>query len=208
MVFGCLFAVTQPNSLKAVIRLNYSFNMKNPWQTIDSKIAYENPWIKVTHRNVINPSGNPGIYGVVHFKNKAIAIVPLDEDNNTWLVGQYRYALDKYSWEIPEGGGSICNSPIESAKRELLEETGISANIWVEIGTMHMSNSVCDEEAVLFIAKELTFGEAQPEETEDLKIMKLPFSEAVEMVMKGEITDALAVGAILKTKMMMDRGLI
>lgn len=181
---------------------------ENPWQTIDKETVYENPWIKVTHNNVLNPSGNPGIYGVVHFKNKAIAIIPLDENNNTWLVGQYRYTLERYSWEIPEGGGPLHDSPLASAKRELLEETGISAKTWISAGTLHLSNSITDEEAFLYVAKDLTFGEAQPEETEDLRVKKLPFQEVVEMVMNGEITDGLAVAAILKIKLMMDRRLI
>jgi 8-oxo-dGTP pyrophosphatase MutT (NUDIX family) len=181
---------------------------ENPWQTIDKETVYENPWIKVTHNNVLNPSGNPGIYGVVHFKNKAIAIVPLDENNNTWLVGQYRYTLERYSWEVPEGGGPLNDSPLASAKRELLEETGITAKNWIAAGTFHLSNSITDEEAIVFVAKDLTFGEAQPEETEELRVKKLPFQEVVEMVMNGEITDGLAVAAILKIKLMMDRGLI
>lgn len=181
---------------------------KNPWQTIDKETVYENRWIKVTHNNVLNPSGNPGIYGVVHFKNKAIAIVPLDENNNTWLVGQYRYTLERYSWEVPEGGGPLDDSPLASAKRELLEETGITAKKWIEAGIFHLSNSITDEEAIVFVAKDLTFGEAQPEETEELRVKKLPFQVVVEMVMNGEITDGLAVAAILKIKLMMDRGLI
>jgi 8-oxo-dGTP pyrophosphatase MutT (NUDIX family) len=181
---------------------------ENPWQTIDKETVYENPWIKVTHNNVLNPSGNPGIYGVVHFKNKAIAIVPLDENNNTWLVGQYRYTLERYSWEVPEGGGPLNDSPLASAKRELLEETGITAKKWIAAGTFHLSNSITDEEAIVFVAKDLTFGEAQPEETEELRVKKLPFQEVVEMVMNGDITDGLAVAAILKIKLMMDRGLI
>ncbi|MEZ4953507.1 MAG: NUDIX hydrolase [Saprospiraceae bacterium] len=171
---------------------------ENPWQTIDKETVYENPWIKVTHNNVLNPSGNPGIYGVVHFKNKAIAIVPLDENNNTWLVGQYRYTLERYSWEVPEGGGPLNDSPLASAKRELLEETGITAKKWIAAGTFHLSNSITDEEAIVFVAKDLTFGEAQPEETEELRVKKLPFQEVVEMVMNGDITDGLAVAAILK----------
>ena len=180
--------------------------MKNPWTTLDCKTAYENPWIKVTHRNVLNPSGNPGIYGVVHYTNIAIAIVPLDEENNTWLVGQYRYTLEEYSWEIPEGGGPKNEPPLQSAKRELLEETGITANQWSVVGKLHLSNSVTDEVALIFVAKDLTFGRAEPEDTEDLKIKKVPFEEVVNMVMQGEITDALAVAAILKIKVMMDGG--
>ena len=148
--------------------------MDNQWKTLDIKTAYENPWIKVTHRNVLNPTGNPGIYGVVHYKNLAIAIVPLDEHNNTWLVGQYRYTLNEYSWEIPEGGGPKDEPPLESAKRELIEETGITAATWTEAGKLHLSNSVTDEVALIFVARDLTFGEAEPEETEDLKIKKLP----------------------------------
>ena len=182
--------------------------MKNPWTTLDSTTAYENQWIKVTHHNVLNPSGNPGIYGVVHYKNLAIAIVPLDKDNNTWLVGQYRYTLDEYSWEVPEGGGPLGELPLESAKRELLEETGIRADAWQEVGKLHLSNSVSDEVGLVFVAKDLHFGEAKPDETEDLKIKKLPFEEAVEMVARGEITDALAVSAILKVDLLMRRGLV
>ncbi len=181
---------------------------KNPWQTIDQKTVYENPWIKVTHRNVLTPSGSPGVYGVVHFKNKAIAIVPLDDQGNTWLVGQYRYTLGEYSWEVPEGGGPIDQPPLLSAQRELLEETGIIAATWLEAGKLHLSNSVTDEEALVFVAKDLRFGEAEPEDTEELRVRKVPFGEAVEMVMRGEITDALAVAAILKVKLMLDRGLL
>ena len=180
----------------------------NPWKTLNCETVYENPWIKVTHHNVINPSGYPGIYGVVHFKNIAVAIVPLDENYNTWLVGQYRYTLDEYSWEVPEGGGLQSIPPLESAKQELLEETGITAKTWIEAGRLHMSNSVTDEVGLVFVAKNLTFGVAEPEETEVLKVKKLPFREAVEMVMRGKITDALAVSAILKVKLMIDRELV
>ncbi len=182
--------------------------MKNPWQTLDVEVAYENPWIKITHRNVLNPAGNPGIYGVVHFKNIAIAILPLDENYNTWLVGQFRYTLDEYSWEIPEGGSPLNAPPLESAKRELMEETGIVAASWKEIGKLHTSNSVTDEQCLIYVAQDLSFGEAEPEETEDLKVRKLPFREAVEMVMRGEITDALAVSAILKVNVMIERGVL
>ena len=177
--------------------------MKNPWKTLNCQVAYENAWIKVTHRNVINPSGNPGIYGIVHFKNQAVAIVPLDEDNNTWLVGQYRYTLDEYSWEVPEGGCPVHENPLETARRELLEETGITAQTWLEAGQLRLSNSVTDEKGWIFVAKNLHYGTAAPEDTEQLQLKKIPFSKAVDMVMQGEITDALSVAAILKVHFLM-----
>lgn len=170
----------------------------NPWTTLSVCQVYDNPWIEVTHREVVNPSGGKGIYGVVHFKNTAIGIIPLDGEGYTWLVGQYRYSLDRYSWEIPEGGGRGDVSLLESAQRELLEETGIRASNWTQILEMHLSNSVTDEYAVAFVARELTFEEARPEETEQLEVRRVPFSDAVKMVLEGEITDALSVAAILK----------
>ena len=172
---------------------------KNPWTTLSHQKMYENPWIVVEEHQVINPSGGNGIYGKVHFKNKALGIIALDEQMNTWLVGQYRYTLNEYSWEIPEGGGPVEGVPLESAKRELKEETGIVAKKWQQVMRFHTSNSVTDEEAFLFLAEDLTFGENQLEETEaDLVVKKLPFKEALQMVMNGEITDSLSVAGILK----------
>lgn len=175
----------------------------NPWQTLSSEVKYDNNWINLTEHQVINPNGGSGIYGEVHFKNLAIGIIPLDEDNNTWLVGQYRYPLKAYSWEIPEGGGPHGIEPILSAQRELLEETGLTANTWKEIQRMHLSNSVSDELAIIYVAKDLTEGLAMPEETEQLKLRKLPFEEVYNMVLSGEITDSMSVAGILKLKLMM-----
>ncbi|GGI27637.1 NUDIX domain-containing protein [Pedobacter mendelii] len=180
----------------------------NPWQTLESEVKYDNNWIRLTEHQVINPSGGSGIYGEVHFKNFAIGILPLDEDYNTWLVGQYRYPLKAYSWEIPEGGGSLNKEPIESARRELLEETGMSAKNWKEIQRMHLSNSVSDELSIVYIASGLIQGISMPEETEQLIVKKLPFEEAYQMVLKGEITDSMSVAAILKAKLMIIEGLI
>jgi ADP-ribose pyrophosphatase len=174
----------------------------NPWQTQSSTVVYENNWIKVQHNEVINPSGGAGIYGMVHFKNKAIGIIPIDADGYTYLVGQYRYPLNEYSWEIPEGGGIIGQDPLENAQRELLEETGLIAAKWTQIARVHLSNSVSDEEGFLFLAEDLTQAQAQPEETEQLKTVKLPLSEALEMVMRSEITDSLSVMGLLKVARM------
>ncbi|MEM0992996.1 MAG: NUDIX hydrolase [Bacteroidota bacterium] len=172
---------------------------KNDWQTINIQEVYNNPWIQVTHRDVINPSGGKGIYGQVHFKNIAIGIVPLDENYHTWLVGQYRYTLNAYSWEIPEGGCPIGTAPLDTAKRELLEETGIQAKKWTQLLKMHTSNSVTDEYGFAYVAQDLSFGEAEPEETEALAIKKLPLQAAFDMVMRNEITDSLSIAALMKT---------
>jgi 8-oxo-dGTP pyrophosphatase MutT (NUDIX family) len=174
--------------------------MKNPWKTISKKLIYSNPWIRVEEHQVINPNGGTGIYGQVHFKNKAIGIVPLDDKLNTWLIGQYRYTLGEYSWEIPMGGGSESEDLLLSAKRELKEETGLSASKWTNILRIHTSNSVTDEEGFVFLAEGLTPGETEFDETEDLEIQKMPFVEAVKKVLDGEITDAISIAGLLRVE--------
>lgn len=174
---------------------------ENPWHILNSKPIYENNWISLTEHNVINPSGGKGIYGEVHFKNFAIGIIAIDEDDKIWMVGQYRFPLKQYSWEIPEGGGPLHLHPLDSAKRELLEETGLVASEWTEILRMHLSNSVSDEQAIVYLAKGFTQQEAQPEETEQLQIKKIDFEEAYKMVIRGEITDAITVASILRMKL-------
>jgi 8-oxo-dGTP pyrophosphatase MutT (NUDIX family) len=175
----------------------------NPWTILAQKQVYENKWIGITEFDVLNPNGGKGIYGKVHFKNIAIGILPLDEHLNTWLVGQYRFPLGEYSWEIPEGGGEPAVDPLESAKRELIEETGLVARQWTPIMEMHLSNSVSDEKAILFLARDLEQHQAMPEETEQLTVRKLPFEEAYRMVEKGLITDSMSIAAILKVKLML-----
>lgn len=172
--------------------------MINPWQILNTREVYDNPWIRVREDQVINPSGGKGIYGVVSFKNIAIGIIPIDTQGNTWLVGQYRYTLGEYSWEIPMGGGKIGVPVLESAQRELKEETGISAARWTNVMKLHTSNSVTDEVGFVFLAEDLTYGETEFEETEQLAIKKLPFAEAIAMVMRGEITDGISVAGLLK----------
>jgi 8-oxo-dGTP pyrophosphatase MutT (NUDIX family) len=180
----------------------------NPWQIIDEQKIYDNNWITVTHYDVINPSGNKGIYGKVHMKNAAIGIVPLDENMNTFLVGQYRFVLNEYSWEIPEGGAPLEDEPLASAQRELLEETGLKATRWKKIQEMALSNSVTDEKCFIFLAQGLSQHASAPEETEQLLVKKIPFNEVYNMVCDGKITDAVTVAAILKVKVMMLEGKI
>src|SRR6185436_10417337 len=152
-------------------------NPENPWKINSTKEAYDNQWLTILEHQVTNPKGNPGIYGVVHFKQLAICVLPLDDDYNTWIVGQYRFPLNEYSWEIPEGGGLLAIDPLESAKRELKEECGIEASSWIKIAEFNTSNSCTDEKAIIFVAKNLSFYPSNPEETEVLHVKKIPFTE-------------------------------
>jgi 8-oxo-dGTP pyrophosphatase MutT (NUDIX family) len=167
----------------------------NPWRTLDSRPVYENPWISVREDSVIGPDGEPGIYGVVHYKNTAVGILPV-EDDQVYLVGQYRYPLERYSWEIPEGGCPEDEDDLAAARRELKEETGLEARSWSRLGKAFLSNSVADEYAVWFLATDLVPGEAQNEGTEDIDVRRVPLREAVAMTMDGRITDALSILAL------------
>jgi 8-oxo-dGTP pyrophosphatase MutT (NUDIX family) len=174
-------------------------NAKNPWTTLSGEVKYENKWIKVTEYQVINPGGGPGIYGKIHYKNIGIGILPLDEDDNTWLVGQYRYTLNEFHWELPEGGGPLHEDSLEAAKRELKEETGITAKRWTRLLTVNPSNSTTDEVGILYLAEELSFGHSALEETEaDLKLRKISLRDAIAMVDSGEITDTLTMLGLMK----------
>ncbi|MET0625002.1 MAG: NUDIX hydrolase [Pyrinomonadaceae bacterium] len=167
----------------------------NPWQTVSTRVVYDNPWIRVREDEVVRPDGRPGIYGVVHFKNLAVGVLAV-EDGMLYLVGQYRYPLERYSWEIPEGGCPEGEDPLEAARRELEEETGLRASRWTKMGESHLSNSVSDELAVWFLAEGLEQGKRRPEGTERLQVRRVSLPEALGMVDSGEITDAISVLAI------------
>ncbi|CAG9296617.1 NUDIX domain-containing protein [Celerinatantimonas diazotrophica] len=166
------------------------------WQTKSKEVVFENPWLRVEDHAVINPAGNPAQYGIVHFKNRAVGVVALTDDLQIYLVGQSRYALDCYSWEIPEGGCPEHEAVEDAAKRELREETGLMAKHIEPLFKMHLSNSVSDETAYLFLATELTLGEQQLEESEDISVKKLPLKDAIAMIECGEITDAITIAAL------------
>ncbi len=170
--------------------------MKNDWKLIRSREIFDNPWITVKEDEVINPGGGTSQYGHVHFKNYALGIIPLDTNLNTWLVGQWRYTLNEYSWEIPMGGGSLEMDRLDSAKRELREETGLRAGKWTELLKVHTSNSVTNEIGFVFLAEELSMGETAFEETEKLEIRKVPLVDALEMCDSGEITDGLSLAGL------------
>ena len=169
----------------------------NPWTTLSTRDIYDNPWIHVREDQVIRPDGLPGIYGVVHFKNRAVGVLPVDQHGRIWLVGQYRYPLNTYSWEIPEGGSPDSESPEATALRELKEETGLSAGHIELIATSHLSNSVSDELGYVFRATNLTEGTSEPEGCERIAARCFEWDEAWAMLRRGEITDSLTVIALL-----------
>ncbi len=170
----------------------------NPWRRLARRTVYENPWIRVHHDDVVRPDGSPGIYGVVEFRNLAVGIVALDGHERVLLVGQYRYTLDEYSWELPEGGVPLGESPLDGARRELAEETGYRAAEWRELLRLATSNSVTTEVAVLFVARDLTPGEPDPDETEELELRWVTLDEALAMIDRGDITDALSQVGLLR----------
>ena len=174
-----------------------SRNRKNPWQTLSTVTVYDNPWIQLQHHEVTNPAGKPGIYGKVCFKTQAVGIIPIDEHGNTWLVGQHRYTLDDWSWEIPMGGSVLGDDCIKAAARELEEETGLLAAELIEILYLHTSNSITDEQGRIYLARSLTQGQQSLEDTENIEVNKVPLSEAVQMAQDGRITDAMSIAGLL-----------
>jgi 8-oxo-dGTP pyrophosphatase MutT (NUDIX family) len=170
---------------------------RNPWTTLGRRLVYENAWISVREDQVLRPDGQPGIYGVVHFRNRAVGVLPVDEDGRIWLVGQYRYPIDRYSWEIPEGGGHDSETTEETARRELREETGLIAGRLELIATSHLSNSVSDEVAAIYRATELVPGPSAPEGSELLQVRRVSWPEAWSMLRSGAITDSMSVIALL-----------
>jgi 8-oxo-dGTP pyrophosphatase MutT (NUDIX family) len=170
---------------------------KNPWKKLSSNKIYKNQWFSLREDRVISPGGQNGVYGVVETA-PAIAIVPINQNLETYLVGQYRYPLELYSWEVPEGGGNHRESNLDAAKRELKEETGLTANKWTYLDSLYTSNSITNEVGHIFMAEDLEEGQSEPEHTEDLTIKVVPFFEAYRMVLEFEIKDSLAIIGIIR----------
>ena len=177
----------------------------DPWIRLSKETAFETDWIKVESHDCLDPAGNPANYGTVHFKNKAVGIIPYDDGLIT-LVGQYRFPLEAYSWELPEGGCPEGSTPLEAAKRELTEETGLSAKDFKPFMELHLSNSVTDEWAMIYLATGLTQGEAAPEDSEVLRVKKVTLQELIEDIEDGKITDAITVAAAYKLALYVAQG--
>ncbi len=173
-------------------------NNQNPWKTLSSKVVYDNNWLSLIENDCLGPQDNPTKYTYLHCKKVAVGIIPIDQDGYTWLVGQYRYPLKSFEWEIPMGGSELGEELLTCAQRELAEETGLVAKHWEKLLDLAISDCLSDELACVYLAKDLTMGSASPEETEQLSLKKVLFSEAVSMVLEGQIRDSVSVAAILK----------
>ncbi|HSG66936.1 MAG TPA: NUDIX hydrolase [Gammaproteobacteria bacterium] len=176
---------------------------RTSWRKLGTRLVYDNPWIRVEEDRVINPGGSESLYGKVSFKNRAVGILAIDDAGEIYLVGQHRYTLDEYSWELPMGGAPHGETALGAAQRELREETGLSARSWRELMRLHTSNCVTDEVGYVYLARGLSQGAAAPEPSEDLAIRRLPLEEAVAWVTSSRITDAISVAGILR--LWMDR---
>ena len=192
-------------TMEIVAQMAIRMSDSNPWQFISRRPIFENPWLRVDEDEVINPGGGRNLYGAIRFKTQAIGVIPIDEAGNTWLVGQYRYVPDEYSWEIPMGGSPRDEDILQTAQRELKEETGLSAQKWTWLMRLHTSNSVTDEEGFVFVAQELTEGETDFEESEAITVKKLPLTAAVQMVLDGVITDAISAAGLLRMALSLER---
>ncbi len=170
----------------------------NPWTTRSSRVVYENPWMTVREDDVVRPDGHDGIYGVITTR-VATGVVALDDDDRVVLVGQWRYPLERYSWEIVEGGTDDGESPEDAVARELREEAGLVAAHWEPLGgPVHLSNCLSAEEARLYLARGLTEVGADPDGTEQLQRRWVGIDEAIALVEDGTITDAMSVIALLR----------
>ncbi|WP_421736970.1 NUDIX domain-containing protein [Caulobacter sp.] len=177
-----------------------------PWSVRSEKIVYDNPWITVTEYQATAPTGRPALYGKIGFKNQAIGIVPLHDDGTVTLIGQNRFSLANYSWELPEGGAPMGEDPLDGAKRELAEEAGLEASDWRLILRLELSNSVTDERGYGYLALGLTPTQTEPDETEDLAVVRVPFTEALDAAVAGHMPDALTVALLLRVHHMAVRG--
>jgi 8-oxo-dGTP pyrophosphatase MutT (NUDIX family) len=175
--------------------------MQNPWRTLSSRTIYRNPWLVLREDKVIRPDGAEGIYGVVEMR-PSCGIVAISEEDQVALVGQWRYVHGKYSLEIPTGGSEQHETPLAAAKRELLEETGLTADVWTGLGSIDNSNGVTTDVAYLFLARTLTGGPSASPGDEQVELHWMPFADAVLSVMNGEITESVSVAAILKVELM------
>lgn len=169
----------------------------DPWRTLTSREVYANPWIRVREDEVLRPDGSPGLYGVVSM-TPAVGVVALTDADEVVMVGQWRYALGEYSWELVEGGVDVGEDPLTAIQRELAEEAGYHASSWTPLGpALSVSNSVTDQRGQLFVARGLRVVPRAPDPTEELLLAHIALDDALELVDRGRISDALTILGLL-----------
>jgi len=201
-----LIAVCHLSDLGSMTMKPIAETEQNPWTVRRRKVVYCNPWIKVEHCDVLDPSGNEGIYGIVHYLNRTVVVLAIDDQGYICLVGQYRLPHRGYAWELPGGTTDPDEEPLTAARRELREETGFEAIAWLSLPALHPSNGVTDEVVVPFIAWTLRKVASVPEEATTIRVEWLPFPEGVSRVQDGRIHDAATVATILRAGLMAAKG--
>lgn len=179
---------------------------RSPWITQSTRAVYANQWISVSESTVITPRGAPGMYGVVHFKQRGVGVIPVDAEGQTTLVGQYRYPLSRYAWEIPSGGGDPGEASAQTAIRELQEETGLAASALHPLLTVASTDSVADEWLDAYVAWDLAEGTGAPDETEQLLLHRAPLAHAFHWARTGAIFDALSAMALMRLELLLRTG--
>ena len=177
-----------------------------PWVRGEARVVYDNPWINVTEYQCTAPTGRPATYGLVTMKYMGLGVLPLHDDGTVTLVGQNRFTFADYSWEIPEGGGPIDGDPLENIKRELAEEAGLVAAEWREVLHFQLSNSLTTETGVGYIATALAPTTARPDETEDIALARVPFREALDQALAGNMLDMITIAMLLRAYHMAREG--
>jgi len=179
-----------------------------PWTDLGARVVYENPWVTVTEHQAVAPTGRAGIYGVLRPKHVAAGVLPIHADGTVTLVGQSRFACANYSWEMPEGGAPFDEDPLEGAKRELAEEAGLKAATWLEVLRMELTNSVTDERAVAWLAWDLGPAPVDPDPTEVIAIVRVPFMALLHEIGRGAILDAFTIATAYRAYHMAREGLL
>jgi 8-oxo-dGTP pyrophosphatase MutT (NUDIX family) len=179
---------------------------QNPWRILGKRQHYDDPWLTLVEHDVENAAGKCSTYATVHFKKRGLAVLPVDREGHVYLVGQYRFGVRRYGWEVPAGGADADEAALETARRELAEEMGFAAAQWCEILRVYISGSLTDEQAVAFVAWDLAPRRPKPDEQEVLAVRRMPFAEAVDMACGGGIADVLSVAVILRVRLMAERG--
>ena len=177
-----------------------------PWRDAGSTTTFENPWLRLTRHEATAPTGMKADYVVMRPKNLSVGVLPLHADGTVTLVGQQRFALMNWSWEMPEGGAPFDEDPLEGAKRELAEEAGLAAAHWREVLKVEMSNSITDERAMAWVAWELTPVPVAPDPTEIIRVARVPFGDLLKEIQRGSIRDMFTVATALRAYHMAREG--